>query len=61
MDWNKKYVLLVVILVSSLVSIALNGIVTIAVLVVGGFIFWIFSVIRKNKSGRIAHSEEKSH
>ena len=61
MNWNTKYVLLVVILVSSLVSIILNGIVTIAVLVVGGFIFWIFSVTRKNKSQRVAHSEEKSH
>jgi hypothetical protein len=61
MNWNTKYILLVIILVSSLVSIALNGIVTIAVLVAGGFIFWIFSVIRKDKSERVAHSEEKSH
>jgi chromate transport protein ChrA len=60
MDWNKKYVLLVVILVSSLVSITLNGIVTIAVLIIGGFIFWIFSVAKKNKNQHVSHSEIKS-
>jgi hypothetical protein len=48
-------------LVSSLVSIALNGFVTIIVLVIGGFAFWILQVTKKNQSKDVTnHSKVKS-
>jgi hypothetical protein len=49
MNWNTKYVILVIILASSLVSMALNGLVTIIILVSGGFVFWLLQVAKKHK------------
>jgi hypothetical protein len=49
MNWNTKYVILVMILISSLISITLNGLVTIIILVSGGFVFWFLQVAKKHQ------------
>ena len=49
MNWNAKYVILIMILVSSLVSIALNGLVTIMILLGGGFALWLLQIVKKYK------------
>jgi hypothetical protein len=37
------------ILISSLVSIALNGLVTIIILLGGGFAFWLLHIVKKHQ------------
>lgn len=49
MNWNTKYVILVMILVSSLVSMVLNGLVTIIILASVGFVFWLLQAVKKHK------------
>ena len=49
MNWNAKYVILVMILVSSLVSMVLNGLVTIIILTSVGFVFWLLQAAKKHK------------
>ena len=60
MNWNTKYVILVMILVSSLVSIVLNGLATIIILVSGGFVFWLLQVAKKHKIPVVNDSHIKS-
>ena len=50
MNYNTKYVILVIILVSSLSSMILNGLVTIIILLGVGFVFWLLLAARKYHS-----------
>jgi len=60
MNWNTKYIVLVIILISSLISITLNGLATIIILVSGGFVFWLLQVVKKHQNTDVHDSHVKS-
>lgn len=60
MNWNTKYVILIMILVSSLVSIVLNGFATIIILLGGGFALWLLQIVKKHKIPAMNDSHIKS-
>lgn len=58
MNWNTKYIVLVIVLIISLVSVALNGLVTITILVITGFVFWVLQVTKKYQSKGVTNNSE---
>lgn len=60
MNYNTKYVILVIILVSSLSSMILNGLVTIIILLGVGFVFWLLLATRKYQSINVNKPSVKS-